>query len=201
LTSCIDETRRLYSSSAAIYTIAKPTILVERGLRPGVEEQWELEAGSHIDLGLSKSLINSSPANFTKPEIFQPDRFLRSAPGPSIAKSPDDNSNPYKTALLVSIIAGIVQLWEISAAPKKTFMEKMIEVRDEVHAGAAALDGNGKVNKSNSRVEKDGGEKKMGVWVLPKALDAASIKIPKSDVRVRIRRRENLPPPTVPRKR
>jgi hypothetical protein len=63
------------------------------------------------------------------------------------------------------------------------------------------LDGNGKVNKSNSRVEKDGGEKKMGVWVLPKALDAASIKIPKSDVRVRIRRRENLPPPTVPRKR
>ena len=201
LKSCINEARRLYSSSATVYTVEQPTVLVEKGLRPGVEDQWELEAGSHIDLGLSKTLINSSAANFAKPDTFQSDRFLKSAPSRSIAQSPDDISGSYKTALLVSIIAGIVQLWEISAAPKKTFMEKMIEVRDEAVAGAAALDGDGKVNKSNSRVDKDKGEKKTGVWVIPQALDAASIKVPKTDIRVRIRRRENLPPPLVPRKR
>ncbi|KAF2630235.1 hypothetical protein BU25DRAFT_408210 [Macroventuria anomochaeta] len=200
LHSCINEARRLYNSSATLYTIGKPTVLDEKSLRPGVQEQWELEAGSHIDLGLSRSLINNSSANFASPETFKPDRFVKSAPGPSIV-STADTSEQYKTALLVSIIAGIVQLWEISPAPKKTFIEKMIEVRDEVHAGAAALDSDGKVNKSNSRVEKDGEEKKTGEWVLPKALDAASVKVPKSDVRVRIRRRDNLPAPKVPRKR
>ena len=200
LYSCINEARRLYSSSDTLYTIAKPTTLNEKGLRPGAQEQWELDAGSYIDIGLSRSLINTSSANYISPETFKPDRFVKSAPGSSIA-SPVDSSESYKIALLVSILAGIVQLWEISPAPKKTLMEKIIEVRDEVHAGAAALDGDGKVNKSNSRVEKDGKEKKTGVWVLPKALDAASIKVPKSDVRVRIRRRENIPLPKSPRKR
>lgn len=200
LHSCINEARRLYNSSATTYTIGKLTVLDEKSLRPDVQEQWELEAGSYIDIGLSRSLINSSSATFASPDTFKPDRFVKSAPGPSIS-SPVDTSKQYKTALLVSIIAGIIQLWEISPAPKKTFVEKMIEVRDEVHAGAAALDGDGKVNKSNSRIEKDGGEKKRGVWVLPKAIDAASVKVPKTDVRVRIRRRENLPAPKVPRKR
>lgn len=199
LHACINETRRLYHSSATIHTIEKPTILDEKSPRPDVLDQWELDAGSLIDIGLSRSLINSSSANFASPDTFKPERFTKSTPGPSI-DLPGDVSKQYKTALLVSIIAGIVQLWEISPAPKKTFIETMIEVRDEIHAGAAALDGNGKVNKSNSRVEKDGEEKK-GVWVLPKAIDAANIKIPKNDVRVRIRRRENLPAPKVPRKR
>ncbi|KAJ4379298.1 hypothetical protein N0V86_005343 [Didymella sp. IMI 355093] len=199
LQSCINETRRLYISSSTISPIDSPTVLNEKSPRPDVQEQWEIDGGSLLDIGLSRSLINSSPANFASPETFQPDRFVKSAPGPSI-DLPDDASRQYKTALLISMIAGIVQLWDISPAPKKTFIEKMIEVRDEIHAGAAALDGDGKVNKSNSRVEK-GEEGKKGVWVLPKTIDAASVKVPKNDVRVRIRRRENLPAPKVPRKR
>lgn len=199
LRSCISEARRLYSSSIEMLSIDKAIILDEKSPRPDVQEQWEVAAGSLLDIGLSRSLINSSSANFASPETFRPDRFLDSAPGASI-DFPNDASKQYKTALSVSIIAGIVQLWDISPAPKKTFIEKMIEVRDEIHAGAAALDGDGKVNKSNSRAEKDGEEKK-GVWVLPPAIDAASVKVPKNDVRVRIRRRENLPAPKVPRKR
>ncbi|KZM19484.1 uncharacterized protein EKO05_0003114 [Ascochyta rabiei] len=200
LRSCINEARRLYSSSATMCTITKPTTLDEKSLRPGVQDQWELDAGSYLDVGLSKSLINTSPANYPSPETFKPDRFVKSA-APSSIVSPVDASEPYKTALLVSILAGIIQLWEISPAPKKTFVEKMIEIRDEVHAGAASLDDDGKATKSNGRAVQGGQEKKTGVWVLPKALDAASIKVPKSNVRVRIRRRENLPPPKSPRKR
>ncbi|KAJ8118257.1 hypothetical protein OPT61_g708 [Boeremia exigua] len=200
LQSSINEARRLYSSSTKMHTVSETTVLVEKSLRPGVEEQWELEAGLYVNIGLSRSLINSSSAEFSAPDTFKADRFIKSAPGPSI-DFPADTSKQYKNALLLSIIAGIVQLWEISPAPKKTFMEKMTEVRDEVHAGAAALDGDGKVNRGNSRVPKDGQEKKTGVWVLPKAIDAASIKVPKTDVRVRIRRREDLPLPKVPRKR
>ncbi|KAF1933482.1 uncharacterized protein M421DRAFT_415821 [Didymella exigua CBS 183.55] len=199
LLSCINETRRLYNSSATMLLLNKSTVLDEKSLRPGVQEQWELDAGSLFDIGLSRSLINSSSANFTSPDTFKPDRFTRSAPGPSI-DLPGDDFKDYKTALLVSIIAGIVQLWDVSPAPKKTFIEKMIEVRDEIHAGGAALDGHGKVVKGDSRVDKDGEDKK-GVWVLPQVIDAASVKVPRNDVRVRIRRRENLPAPKVPRKR
>ena len=180
-------------------SINKSTVLDDRSPRPDAQEQWEVAGGSLIDIGLSRSLVNSSSANFASPDTFRPDRFINSAPGASI-DLPNDASKQYKTALLVSIIAGIVQLWDICPAPKKTFIEKMIEVRDEIHAGAAALDGDGKVNKSNSRTKKDGEERK-GVWVLPQAIDAASVKVPKNDVRVRIRRRENLPAPKVPRKR
>jgi hypothetical protein len=200
LRSCINEARRMYSSSAAIYTVTAPTPLVEKSLRPGVQEQWELDVGSHIDLGMSKSLINTSPTNYITPETFKADRFVKAVPGSSII-SPVDTSEPYKSALLVSILAGIVQLWEISPAPKKTFMEKMIEVRDEVHAGAASLDGDGKAARSSSQAEKEKKGKKTGVWVVPKAMDGASIKVPRSDVRVQIKRRENLPPPKIPRKR
>lgn len=199
LQSCITETRRIYNSSATMLSIDKSIGLDEKSNRPGVQEQWELDAGSVLDIGLSRSLINSSSAGFTSPTTFKPDRFIESAPGPSIDLPGDDSKN-YKNALVVSIIAGIIQLWDIQPAPKKSFIEKMIEVRDEVHAGAAALDGNGKANKSNSRVNKEGEEKK-GVWILPQAIDAASIKVPRNDVRVRIRRRENLPAPKVPRKR
>lgn len=200
LRSCINEARRLYSSSATIYTVIKPTTLIEKSLSPDVKEQWELDAGSYIDVGLSRSLINTSPANYTSPEAYKPDRFINTTPGASVI-SPDDSSESYKTALLVCILAGIIQLWEISPAPKKTFMEKMIEVRDEVHAGAASMNDDGNANKNNGRVKKEGEEEKKGVWVVPSALDAAIIKVPKSDVRVRIRRREDLPPPKSPRKR
>ncbi|KAF1362191.1 hypothetical protein EJ07DRAFT_109161 [Lizonia empirigonia] len=200
LRSCINEARRLYSSSATVYAITKPVILDEKSLHPDLQEQWELDAGSYLDIGLSRSLINTSPTNHTSPATFKPDRFVKTTPGSSVI-SPVDTSAPYKTALLVCILAGIVQLWEIRPAPKKTFMETMIEVRDEVHAGAASLDSDGKVNKSNSRVNEHGKEKKKGVWVIPAALDAAGMKVPKSDVRVRITRREDLPPPRSPRKR
>lgn len=200
LTSCINETRRLYSSSVTTHTIGTSTALDEKSLRPGEKESWELEAGSHVDLGLSRTLINSSPSEFQSPTTYKPARFIDTTPGPSI-NPPSDSSQQYKTALLVSIISGIVQLWEISPAPKKSFMEKVIEVRDEVHAGAAALDRNGKPMKSNSRTKSDGEEKKVGVWVLPRAVEAASVKVPSTDVRVRIRRREDLPAPKVPRKR
>ena len=200
LRSCISEARRLYGSSATMHTISNPTSLDEKSLSPGAQESWELEAGSHIDLGLSRSLINSSSSEFPSPETFKPDRFIDAVPGPSIT-SPSDTSAPYKTALLVSIIAGIIQLWDITPAPKKTFMEKMIEVRDEVHAGAASMADEGKASKGNSRVSKEGEERKTGVWVLPKAVDAASVKVPNGDIRVRIRRREDLPAPKVPRKR
>ncbi|KAH6622394.1 hypothetical protein C7974DRAFT_398199 [Boeremia exigua] len=200
LHSSINEARRLYSSSATLYTTSTPLVLDEKSLRPGEQEQWELDAGSYVDVGLSRTLINTSPAAFPSPATFKADRFVTAAPGPSIAV-PTDAAQQYKNALLAAIIAGIVQLWEISPAPKKSFMEQMIEVRDEVHAGAASLDGNGKANRSNSRVAKDGEEKKAGVWVLPRAVDAVSVKVPKGDIRVRIRRREDLPAPKVPRKR
>ncbi|KAJ4987475.1 hypothetical protein SVAN01_07075 [Stagonosporopsis vannaccii] len=200
LQSCINEARRLHSSSATMYNINQSIELDEKSLRPGEQEQWVLEAGSYIDVGLSQRLVNSSSAEFASPGTFKADRFVKSAPGASI-ESPADVSRQYTNALLLSIIAGIVQLWEISPAPKKTFVEKMIEVRDEVHAGAAALDGDGKAKRSNNRVQKDGEEKKTGVWVLPKAVAAVSIQVPKSDMKVRIRRREDLPAPKVPRKR
>jgi hypothetical protein len=200
LRSCINEARRLYGSSATMHTITNPTSLDEKSLSPGAHESWELEAGSHIDLGLSRSLINSSSSEFPSPKTFKPDRFIDTVPGPSI-NSPTDTSTPYKTALLVSIIAGIVQLWDVTPAPKKTFMEKMIEVRDEVHAGAASMAEEGKASRGNSRVSKEGEERRAGVWVLPRAVDAASVKVPNGDIRVRIRRREGLPAPKVPRKR
>lgn len=200
LQSCIDETRRLHGSSVSMYTIDKPAVLDEKSLRPGEQEQWELETGSCIDIGLSRSLINSSSTEFPSPDTFKANRFVQTAPGPSI-ESPTDTTREYTNALLISIIAGIIQLWEISPAPKKTFIEKMIEVRDEVHAGAAALDGDGKAKRSDLRAQREGEEKKTGVWVLPKAIDAVSIQVPKTDIRVRIRRREDLPAPKVPRKR
>jgi hypothetical protein len=183
-----------------MYTINNPTSLNEKSLSPGAHESWELEAGSHIAVGLSRSLINSSASEFPSPETFKPDRFIDTVPGPSI-NSPSDTSAPFKTALLVSIIAGIVQLWDITPAPKKTFMEKMIEVRDEVHAGVASMADEGKASKGNSRVGKEGEERKTGVWVLPRAVNAASVQVPNGDIRVRIRRREGLPAPKVPRKR
>ncbi|KAJ4311558.1 hypothetical protein N0V94_007886 [Neodidymelliopsis sp. IMI 364377] len=206
LRSCINEARRLHSSSATIYTLTTPFTLTETSLRPDVIEQWELPATTHLALGLSRSLINTSPTNHTSPTTFNADRFLSTPPGPAITP-PTDTSATYKSALLVSIIAGIIQLWDITPAPKKSFIEKMIEVRDEVHAGAAALDGDGsKAKRGNSRVVgKEGDvkeeEKKKGVWVLPGEVDGKGYKVPARDVRVRVKRREGLGAPRVPRKK
>jgi hypothetical protein len=195
LRSCINESRRMYKSSAAVYKVSKPITLEERSIRPGEQDQWELDVGSYVDVGLSQSLINTSTANHTSPEKFQPDRFVSTSPPSSILASVDA-SEPYKTALLISIISGIVQLWEITPAPKKTFVERMIEVRDEVSAGA------GPSERENRPAAVEGAkEKKMGVWVIPAARDGSSVKVPQNDVRVRIQRRENLPAPKSPRKR
>ncbi|KAJ4367096.1 hypothetical protein N0V83_007626 [Neocucurbitaria cava] len=195
LRSCINESRRLYSSSISTYIITKSIILEdeEEGItRPGEEEQWELDVGSYVDIGLSQSLINSSPANYFSPDTFKPYAFIN-APAPSSIMSPTDASNQYKSALLLSLVAGIIQLWEISPAPKKTFFEHMQEARDEASIGAAALSGEQKAAKDEAQAEKAKKARKEGKWVIPKAVDGAAVKIPKSDVRVRIRRREGLP--------
>ena len=85
LRSCISEARRLYGSSATMHTISNPTSLDEKSLSPGAQESWELEAGSHIDLGLSRSLINSSSSEFPSPETFKPDRFIDAVVGAVLA--------------------------------------------------------------------------------------------------------------------
>lgn len=40
--------------------------------------------------------------------------------------------------------------------------------------------------------------RKEGKWVIPQAVDGAQVKIPKRDIRVRVRRREGLPVSNVP---
>ncbi|CAO2649481.1 Nn.00g068660.m01.CDS01 [Neocucurbitaria sp. VM-36] len=193
LRSCINESQRLYNSPISTYLITKPITLEEEGIaRAGEEEQWELDVGSYLDIGLSQSLINSSPADHASPNTFKPDRFVNTA-APSSVISPVDPSNQYKSALLIALIAGIVQLWEITPAPRKTFFEHMQEARDEASIGAAALSGEQKAAKEEAQAEKAKKARKEGKWIIPKAVDGATVKIPKSDVRVRIRRREGLP--------
>ena len=85
LQSCINESRRLYSSSMSTYKLTKPIILEEHGIaRPGEQEQWQLDVGSYIDIGLSRNLINSSPANHVSPLVFKPDRFVTMSASSSI---------------------------------------------------------------------------------------------------------------------
>lgn len=193
LWSCIQEARRLNNCSVSTYKITKPIVLEEAGIsQPGEQERWELDVGSYVDVGLSQSLINSSLANHISAPTFKADRFVNTGAPLSIV-SPTDTSEPYKTALLVALVAGIVQLWEISPAPKKSFFDHMQEAGAEASIGAAALTGEQKAAKEEAKHEKDIKDKKMGKWVLPAAMDGASVKIPKGDVRVRIRRREGLP--------
>lgn len=194
LRSCINETRRLYTSSASTYKVTKPITLEEQSIRPGEPEKFVLDVGSYVDIGLSTTLINSSSANFLSPDNFKLDRFLSTPPSSSII-SPVDKSEPYKTAIVVAIVAGIVQLWDIKPAPKKSFFEKVQEAGQEAQAGAAAMSGERKptpnVNKKDER---------PGVWEIPKAADGSSMKIPMGEIRVRIRRREDLSKPKVSRK-
>jgi hypothetical protein len=193
LKSCIDESRRLYNCPISTYQTTQSIILEEAGIaRPGEQEQWELGAGSYVDIGLSSSLINSAEANYISANSFKADRFVDS-PTPSSIRSPIDSSQDYKSALLVSLIAGITQLWDIAPAPKKSFLEHMQEAGAEASMGAAALSGEEKEAKDSAKKEKAINDKKVGKWVIPKGVDGASVKIPKADVRVRIRRREGLP--------
>ncbi|KAH7348054.1 hypothetical protein BKA66DRAFT_432647 [Pyrenochaeta sp. MPI-SDFR-AT-0127] len=193
LRSCISESRRLYTCSNATYKVTKPITLEEKGIaRPGEEESWELELDTYVDIGISQSLINSSPANHTLPSTFKADRFINSSAPPSLI-SPTDTSSPYNSALLISIISGIIQLWDITPAPKKTIFDHMQEAREEVSIGAAPLTGEEKAAKEEAGKKKRAKESKQVKWVLPKAVDGARVKIPKKDVRVRVRRLEGLP--------
>jgi hypothetical protein len=190
LLSCINESRRLYSTSALTYRLKQPITISEPGARPKEQDTWELDAGSYIDIGLSQSLINSSPNIFPDPKTFKHDRFALSSLGTSSIICSNDKTQTYKTAIVVSIVAGIIQLWDIGPAPKKTFLDHIHEASEEAQMGAAALSGEEKMAKQKQK-EKDK-VKKVGTWVVPKAVEGSSVKVPKGDIRVRIRRREGL---------
>jgi hypothetical protein len=192
LSSCVYEARRLYSTSVATYKVKKPIILQEAGIRPNEKDAWELDAGSYIDVGFSQSLINSSASIFPEPTVYRPDRFL-GKPNVASIVSPSDKTEPINTALIISIVTGIIQLWDIAPAPKKSFFEHMQEAREEAQIGAAALSGEQKAARSSQVREKQGKSKKMATWVLPAAVEGSFVKVPKGDIRVRIRRREGLP--------
>lgn len=188
LRSCIYEARRLYSCSMSTYVVKTPITLENtRVARPGELEKWELDVGSYIDIGLSQTLINTSPSHHLSPSTFKPDRFIDQKTPTSI-RTPEDTTQPYRSALVASLVAGITQLWEITPAPKKSFIDRIQEAGAEASMGAAALSG-----EQNTKKDGPATGRKIGEWISPKASDGISIKVPKSDIRVRIRRRENLP--------
>jgi hypothetical protein len=178
LRSCINESRRLYSTSVATYRITKTLTLSE----PGTTDEYSLDPSSYIDIGLSRTLLNTSPTIHPNPTSFQPNRFV-DAPTPCSILSPTDASEPYKTALVVAIVAGILQLWGVSPAPKKTFFDHMQEAREEAQIAARG--------KTVAGEDGDAGKKKAK-WVIPGAVDGSCVKVPKGDVRVRVRRVEGL---------
>jgi len=181
LRSCLNEARRLYKAPVTTTRLEKAISLTEpESIRPGVEEKWELDAGSLLDVGLTQTLINTSSANFIAPAEYIPDRFLHSSP-PSSVTSTFDPQESLKSSLLVAFVAGILQLWEIAAAPKKSLYDHMQEA--QAAAMGEKLNTSGQSNK----------EKKVGKWIIPNTMDGANVIIPKGDVRVRIRRREGLP--------
>jgi hypothetical protein len=193
LRSCTNEARRLYTCSVSTYRVQKPVHLKED------TEQWELEVGTYIDMGLSQSLVNSSPASHTSPQTFKPDRFL-DTPAPSSILLPTDKSQSLKTDLAICMITGITQLWEIAPAPKKSFLDHIQEAGNEASFGAEAPTAEQKAAKEEASREKEDAKRRDAKWVLPKAVDGAGIKIPKGDIRVRIRRREGLPASKVVRR-
>ncbi|KAL6708145.1 hypothetical protein ACN47E_003329 [Coniothyrium glycines] len=195
LSSCINEARRLYTCSITTYKAKQPILLHETSdPRSGEHETWEIEPGSYIDTGLSSSLINSSPKTYTSATSFKQDRFLTSnTPPPPSLTCPHDPSQPFKTALLTALVAGITQLWDISPAPKKSFFDHLHEAGAEASISAAALGGDQRGAAAQAKKEKETKNQKAGTWVIPRAVNGACVKLPKTDVRVRIRRREGLP--------
>jgi hypothetical protein len=190
--SCINEARRLYTCSALTYQLKSAITLTEPNVYPTSQDTYELDAGSYIDIGLSQSLINSSPTVFPEPKTFNPTRFTDIATPSSITPAPSP-SHAFTSALTMAIVTGIIQLWDISPTPKKTFFEHMQEAREEAQIGAAALTGEQKAARSMQMKEKREKEGRTGKWVIPVAMDGARVKVPRGDVRVRIRRREGLP--------
>lgn len=191
LRSAINEARRLYKAPSTTLKLNKSITLTEaQSIRPGTKEQWELDAGSYVAMGLSQTLINTSSAHFIAPTEYKPERFQTTAP-PSSVTSSSDSRESLKTSLLVALVAGVLQLWDLSPAPKKTFFDHMHE------AQAAAME---PMDDKSAPAEQTAFQKKVGEWVVPKAVDGAGVKVPKGDIRVRIRRREGLPEQKVPRK-
>ncbi|KAF1915336.1 hypothetical protein BDU57DRAFT_270051 [Ampelomyces quisqualis] len=185
LSSCINETRRLYTCSTTTYKLESPITLTDPSIP---NEEWELEANTYIDIGLSQSLLNSSASIFPDPKVYKPDRFT-TLPCPIALNT---TSGPFIQALTATILTGIIQLWNLTPAPKKSFFDHMQEARAEAKAGAAALTGEQKAAQSSQAKDKTGQDGKAK-WVIPRAVDGASVKVPRGDVRVRIRRREGLP--------
>jgi hypothetical protein len=184
LRSTINEARRLYKVPIKTLKASKPITLTEaESIRPGVQEKWALDAGSYVAIGLSQTLINTSAAHFIAPTEYRPDRFKHTAPPLSVT-SPSDPQESLTTSLLVAFVAGVLQLWEISPAPKKSFFDHMQE------AQAAAME---PVDGKAAPEEQTNAQKKVGQWVVPRAVDGAGVKVPQGDIRVRIRRREGLP--------
>jgi len=200
LTSCINEARRLYSTPNAIYQVKQSFSIHEASVRRGETDEWELEAGSYIDVGLSQILVNSSSTIFPESTTYNPYRFLVNPSGTSSVLYPTDKSRPYKTSLIIAIVTGIIQLWEIAPAPKKSFFDHMQEAREEAQIGAQALNAEEKAAKNKEMKEKREKESKETKWKVPQAVDASFVKVPKADIRVRIRRRENLPAKAVVRR-
>jgi hypothetical protein len=192
LRSCLIEARRLYSSSFATVKVTKPITLAEtESSRPETEEKWSLDVGSYVDVSLSRTLINSSSADYLLPKEFKPDRYLSMSP---MVKAPSDVSEDFTTALALSFVAGVTQLWDIAAAPKKSIVDTWYEVQ------AAMPGGDESVKKQTKNADEKPKEKKVGTWVMPKTIDGAYIKMPSGDIKVRIRRREGLPGPKPVRK-
>jgi hypothetical protein len=192
LRSCLSEARRLYSSSSATVKVTKSiTLIAAESSRPETEEKWNLDVGSYVDVGLSRTLINSSSADHLFPKDFKPDRYLNMSP---IVKTPSDVSEEFTTALALSLVAGVMQLWNIAAAPKKSIVDTWYEVQAAMPGAEESA--KKQINNSDEKPK----EKKVGTWVIPKTGDGEYFKVPNGDIKVRIRRREGLPGPKPVRK-
>ncbi|KAF2731214.1 hypothetical protein EJ04DRAFT_499066 [Polyplosphaeria fusca] len=180
LRSCIRESRRLYTSSLATACLTTPISLTEsHPARPSHVLSWTLAAGTFIDIGLSQTLINTSPSNHLAAEKFIPDRFLDTTARAPDSVSPFDTAEGLTTALVAGFVAGVVQLWDLRAAPRKGVWEHLREAQEAAAGGRKV-------------VKKGGGEREVGVWVVPEKGDGAEGGVPRGEVRVRIRRREGL---------
>ena len=182
--SAINEARRLYKAPIDTFKVNNPTTLTDpASKKPGAQEEWELDPGSYVAFGLSQTLVNTSSAHFLAPTEYKPDRFQHAAPPLSVSDA-SSSQESFETSLLIAFVTGVLQLWEISPAPKKNFFDHMQEARA---AAMAPVDG------TPAQAEQTDVQKRKGEWVVPTARDGAGVKIPTRDVRVRIRRREGLP--------
>lgn len=181
LRSCIFEARRLYSAPVTTAKVTKPIIFTDN-TSPGAKEEYQLDVGSYIDIGLSQRLINTSGANYLSPEKFDPERFAHSQSPSPLLSSYANESEELVTALLLALIAGVTQLWDIKPAPSKGLWQQMVEAQAEA---------------SGQEIQK---KEIKAVWAIPQAVDGSSVMIPKGDIRVRFRRREGLDGPKTSRK-